>query len=213
MKNIISRLLLIAGVLGLSLQYGPALASEFIEDMPPLAQDPDRAGAMIWEKPGVNRAQYTKVMLEPITIFVSPDSEYKGLSAEDLQALSQEFHETLAKTLEPEIPIVSQPGPDVLHLRAGLINVKLAKKKRGLLGYTPVGIVITAAKDAVGARVSLKDAALEIEALDSVSGERVGVLADKAPKVADTEDLSWDSISKTFEFYAQRFKARMQAAK
>ena len=80
------------------------------------------------------------------------------------------------------------------------------------MGYTPVGLVVTASKDAVGARVSLKDAMLEIETVDSVSGERVGVLIDSASKIDDDDKLSWDSISKTFVYYAERFKARMQAA-
>ena len=211
MKIFVCRLLLLAGLLGLSLQHG-ALASEFIEDMPEMAQDPDRAGAMFWEKPGVDRARYTKVMLEPITIFISPDSDYKGLTADEMLALAQGFREALTKTLEPEIPVVGQPGPDVLYIRAALTNVKLAKKKRGLLGYTPIGIVVVAAQNLAGKRISLKDAELEIEALDSQSSERVGIVVDKAPKTADTKDLSWDSISNTFAFYANRFKERMKAA-
>ncbi len=202
-------------VLTLVLQQAAAAAgSEFIEDMPQLKQDPDRPDAMIWQKPDVDRSAYRKVMIEPITIFISPDSKYKGMSTHDLLGLSESFAETLSKTLEPEIPIVSQAGPGVLYLRAALTHVDVAKKKRGLLGYTPIGFVAGAVKNAtVGPSVSLKNAVLEIEMLDSTSGERVGVLVDKAPKAAEGEELSWDSINKTFEFYAQRFKARMQAAK
>ena len=98
-------------------------------------------------------------------------------------------------------------------MRAALSNVKLAKKKRGLPGYTPIGLVATAVADAAGARISLKDAAVEIEMLDSTTGERLGVLVDKAPTTPGNENLSWDSINRTFAFYAERFKARMLAAK
>ncbi|MBY4679146.1 DUF3313 domain-containing protein [Marinobacterium arenosum] len=187
----------------------PAVASDFIDDMPPLDRDPDRIGAMIWEKPGFDRASYTRVMIEPITIFISPDSEYKGLDAAELKELADSFHETAIKTLEPEVPVVSQGGEGVLYIRAALTNVKLKKKKRGLLGYTPIGLVATAVKGGTG--VSLKDAELEIETLDSVTGERLGVLVDVAPKAAG-EKLSWESIEKTFGYYAERFKSRLQAA-
>ncbi len=212
--NTFSRSLLAAGVLTLSLHNAFAAGSEFIEDMPELVQDPDRPGAMIWQKPGMNRAAYTKVMLEPITVFVSPESEYKGVNADDLKALSDGFGQAVVKILEPDIPVVSQGGPGVLYIRAALTNVKVAKKKRGLLGYTPIGFVATSVtRSAAGGTLSLKDAVLEIETFDPVSGERLGVLVDKAPKTAEDKELSWDAIDKTLEYYATRFKARMQAAK
>lgn len=205
-----SRSMLIGGILVLLAQAALAGNSEFIDDMPPLTQDPDRAGAMIWQKPGIKREDYTRVMIEPVTIFISPDSAYQGLNADELKALADGFHEALAQTLEPAIPVVNAGGPGVAYLRAALTNVKLVKKKRGLLGYTPIGLIVTAAKDAAGARISLEDAVLEIELLDSASGERLGVLVDKAPRTAGDE-LSWDSIKRTFVYYAERFKARMQA--
>ena len=98
-------------------------------------------------------------------------------------------------------------------MRAALTNVKLAQKKRGLLSYTPIGLVATAVADAAGSRISLNDAVLEVEMLDAATGGRLGVLVDKAPKAAGREALSWDSINRTFAFYAERFKARMLAAK
>lgn len=205
--------LLIAGGLLFSLQCSLAAASDFIESMPQLQQDPDRPGAMVWEKPGVNRADYTRVMIEPITIYISPDSKEKGIKADELKVLADGFMEAITTSLEPEIPVVSQPGPGVLYVRAALVDVNMANKKRGILGYTPIGLVVTAAANAAGARIILKDAVLEIETLDSVSGERLGVLVDPAPKKADTKDLSWKTINDTFIYYADRFKLRMQAAR
>lgn len=214
MKKLINRSLMVAGVLALSMHNAFAAGSEFIEDMPALAQDPDRPGAMIWEKPGFDRAAYTRVMIEPVTVFISPESEYKGLNADDLKALADGFRETVTKTLEPEVPVVNQGGAGVMYIRAALTNVKVAKKKRGLLGYTPIGFVVTTTASAVsGPSLTLKDAALEIEIYDPVSGERLGVLVDKAPKTADEKEMSWDTVNKTLTYYAERFKARMQAAK
>jgi hypothetical protein len=210
---LIKRTLLVAGFLCVSLHQAIAADSGFIDNMPQLLQDTDRGGAMIWIKPDVNRAAYTKVMIEPITIFISPSSEYKDIDANELKALADGFTETLIKTLEPEIAVLNKAGPGIAYMRAALTNVKLAQKKRGLLGYTPIGLVATAVADAAGARISLKDVVLEVEVLDSLTGERLGVLVDKAPTAAGSDSLSWDSINRTFAFYAERFKARMLAAK
>lgn len=213
MNTLINRSLS-AAVLALSLTSAFAAESPFIEDMPQLSPDADRPGAMIWEKPGFDRAAYSRVMIEPITIFISPESPYKGVKADDIKALSDSFNEVVAKSLEPEIPVVNQGGPGVIYIRAALTNVKVAEKKRSLLGYTPVGFVVTtAARSAAGGKLTLKDAALEVELFDPVSGERLGVLIDKAPKAADDKEMSWEAIDKTLTYYAERFKARMQAAK
>ena len=210
MSKIISRSFLAGAVLALGLQQAVAADSGFIDNMPQLTPDPDRAGAMVWQKPDLNRAAYTRVMFEPITIFISPDSEYKGLKADELKAMSDGFQEAITKTLEPDFPVVNQAGPGVLYLRVALTNVKVAKKKRGLLGYTPIGFVVTTAS---GPTILLKDASLEIEALDSASSERLFVLVDPAPKTVGAKELTWDEVNKVFAYYAERFKARMQVAK
>ena len=216
-KNNAKNLLLVVVILlfplqliGQELQVNPEASAEFIEDMPQLSQDPDRTGALLWEKPGFNRAAYNGVMIDPITIYLSPDSKSKGLKADEIAALSDGFVKSIADTLEPEISTVSQAGPGVIYMRAALIDVKMANKKRGLLGYTPIGLVVTTAMNAAGARIILKDATLAIELLDSESGERLAVLVDKAPTADDDGELTWESISKTFNFYSNRFKERMQ---
>ncbi len=226
---LIKRSLVVAGLLSLFLSPAIAADSRFIDNMPQLTKDPGRAGAMIWTKPDLNRAAYTRVLIEPIAIFISPTSEYQDLDANELKAIADGFSETFTKTLEPEIAVLNTPGPGVVYMRAALTNVKLTQKKRGLLGYTPIGLVVTAVADAGGARISLKDAALEVEMLDSVTGERLGVLVDPAltiaakekpqqnfdgaatPTTTGSETLSWDSINEVFKFYAERFKARMLA--
>lgn len=205
----VSGLLLFWCVNAVSAQDNPASDSGFIEEMPAMVQDKERPGAMTWEKPGFNRSAYSGVMIEPITVYLSPDSKSKGLKADEITALSDGFIQSITETLKPEISVVDQFGSGVIYMRAALIDVKMANKKRGLLGYTPVGLVVTSAMNAAGARVILKDATLAIELLDSESGERLAVLIDKAPNV-DAE-LSWESIQNTFNYYSNRFKSRMQA--
>lgn len=194
----------------LNLQPVWAQNSEFIENPPQLTPDATRPGAMIWVKPGFEPSRYKAVLLEPVTIFISPDSKYKGIDASELLTLASGFRESMINTLEPEIPVVNKPGPGVLLVRSALTDVKLEKKKRGLLGYTPIGIVVVAAQNLAGKRISLKDAELQFEVLDSQTNERLGVLVDKSPKEAKEKKLSWDGIKATFDVYAQRFKERLR---
>lgn len=210
MQTIMLRSFLLAGLMALFLQPAAAGSSQFIDNMPQLVQDRDRSGAMIWEKPGLNRASYTRVMLEPATIFISPHSEYKGIKANELKLLSDRFTEAITRALEPEIPVIEEKGPGVLYVRAALTNMRVAKISRGLLGFSPFGYLVDSS---AGPPYILKDTTLEIEMFDSMSGERVGVLVDKAPGALYGEKPTWDAVDKTLVFYAERFKARMEASR
>ncbi len=208
-------LLALALLAGAPLVFAGEQFSGFLENYPEMTPDPDRPGAVEWTKPGVDRSQYTMVMLEPLSIIVDPQSEYKGLSSSDVQALAEGFRDAVVPTLEPEIPVVQVAGSGVLYVRAALTGVELKKAKRGVFGYLPMGIVVTAVKDAAGKRISLQRAALEIEVLDSQTGERVGVIVDRdlSKKGGSKPELSWKSIEDTLKFYAARFKSRMLAAR
>jgi hypothetical protein len=81
----------------------------------------------------------------------------------------------------------------------------MTKQKRGLLGYTPIGFVVSTAVKAVGDNMSLQDAVLEAELLDSQTKERLGALIDQKGAT------SWDRIEETLNFYAQRFRSRLDA--
>lgn len=88
----IKRAFLVAGIVAMSMQQALAADSRFIDNMPQLTKDSERAGAMVWTKPGVNRATYTRIMIEPITTYISSNSEYQDLDVNELKALADGFN-------------------------------------------------------------------------------------------------------------------------
>lgn len=213
MNKLPQQSLVALGILALSLLPAFAGSTEFIEKMPPLSADTVRPGAMSWVKPGADAAKYTRVMIEPVTVFISQNSDYKGLDANELKALTDGFYKTFTRTLEPEVPVINSAGEGVLYMRAALTDVKLARKKRGVLGYTPIGLVANNVKEAAGQHISLENAVLEVEALDSVTGERIAVLVDKIPDTMGSGQFSWKTIDAAFGFLAERVKSRLYSPK
>jgi hypothetical protein len=186
--------------------------SGFIEDYPDLEKDVDRAGALIYREPGTDMKTYTKIMIDPIEIFYSPKSKYKGINPDDLKILADTFRSSIVSALEPDYPVVSKPGPDVLGIRLAITNVSVKKKRRGLLGYTPIGLVAGGVKRVAGVskKIILQDATIEAELLDSQSNERLGVLIDKLSASGEKKKKrSWDDVVATLDFYAKRFRGRM----
>lgn len=183
--------------------------SGFIDSYPDLKPDPDHSGGLIYRKPGVNLGDYDKIMIVPIEILLADDSKYKGFSPDDLKAITDELYRVLLNNLEPDYPVVSRPGKGVLTVRLAITNVYAKKKKRGLLGYIPVAAVVGAATGEYR-KIHLKDATIEAEILDAGSQDQLGVLIDKLPvSTGGAEETSWDDISTALDYYAKRFRSRL----
>lgn len=189
--------------------------SGFIDNYPELKKDQAGVGGMIYRKPGVDLANYDKIMIEPIEIWLSKNSEYNGFSPDDYKAITDELYKNLVTNLEPNYPVVSRPGKGVLLLRLAITDVYAKKKKRGLLGYTPIGLVAGAVTGAYR-HIELKEATIEAEMLDAETMDQLGVLVDKlsVSKGADHkgDETSWDEISENLGFYAKRFRSRLDEA-
>ncbi len=217
MKNgrtsIVAMVLLILVMSGAVWAAGGAGHSGFLEDYPQFEPDTERKGAMIYRKPGVDVKAYTKILIDPIEIWVAPDSKYKGIKPDEMKALSDAFRQALVDALEPEYPVVSKPGPGVLGIRLAITNVHLTKKKRGLLGYTPVGLVVTTGMSMAGKNIHLHNATIEAELLDAQTNERLSALIDSRPDVEAKakEKISWEGIESTLKYYATRLRQRLDA--
>ncbi len=183
----------------------------FLDDYTVLKVDPDVKGAMRYVKEGVDLKKYTKIAIAPIEIWYDPKTEYKGISPDDMKLLADSFRDLIVKELEPDYPVVSVAGPDVLLVNLAITNVKMKKKKRSLLNYTPGGFALYALKDAAGANIILDDAVIEGSMYDSVTGERLGLLIDKQKATAKKGKASWATLEKSLSFYAQRFRKRLDA--
>jgi len=183
----------------------------FLDDYSGLKPDPDRSGAKIYRKSGVNLGQYDKIIFDPIEIWYHPKTKYKGISPDELKLLADAFRDVITRELEPDYPVVNSPGKGVLRVRLAITNVKMKKKKRGLLGYMPIGAAITALKDVAGKRIVLTDAAIEGELLDSESNDKLAILVDSQASDAGKGKDSWDALEGTLTFYAKRFRQRLDA--
>jgi hypothetical protein len=192
---------------------GPAVSGEnysgFLGDYPKFQKDKEYQGAMTYYAPGFELKKYTKIMLDPIEIWYAPDSKYKGITPDDLKILVDAFRAAIIYEFEPDYPVVSRPGSDVLRLRLAITNVYAKKKKRGLLGYTPAGLVITTGIALAGKNISLEDATIEGEMLHSQTHERLGALYDRRSASAKKkgEKTSWEKIEETVRFYAKLLRA------
>lgn len=209
--------------------------SGFIDKLPSLKSIPGLEGTWGWDKPGFQLKNYDKIYLDPIEVWVAPDSKYKGLNPDHLKTLTDTMRAALIEALEPDYPVVSRPGPGVLRVRLAITNVYLGKPKHRFGQYTPIGLLASGVKKATGKskkNFTLKNASVEAEMFDSQNGERLSVRIDTKPvkvtekkkKVTEEEEeddewgepqskkaakMSWETVVESMRFYSKHFRARL----
>jgi hypothetical protein len=212
----------------LILMSGVAAAAQansgFLDDYSKLKPQASAAGEdLVYTAPGAFEkiAKFKGVMVDQPEILISADSEYKGAKPDDLKAISEMMRQTLSERLKAGgYNVVEQPGPDIIYLRLGLTDLYLKKKKRNILGYTPIGFVVKAGVDAVQnmmQNVDIIEMSLEAELKDSQSNQQLGAIVVRrgARKAEGQKEqrIDFKEFQKTVGIYASRFRCRLDNAK
>lgn len=194
--------------------------SGFLEDYSGFEESPKVSGAWRYIKPGAKVAdlqKYNKIMLEPIQVWVHDKARFKGVDPDQLDAMTDYFHDAVVKAMAPDYPVVGNPGDDVLRVSMAITGVIPVKPKRNPLGYVPIAFVLSTAKDAVdsaGGKESIElEASMEAAFFDSASGERMFAFVDShrgEKMMADKgqADLGWEGTKAALDFWAAELRKR-----
>ncbi|MBI1357498.1 MAG: DUF3313 family protein [Acidobacteria bacterium] len=210
-------LLLVGGLAVNATELGRTF-SGFLGSYPPLEPVPEAKNTLRWVKPGLDIAEYTAVMLDQPEILIAPSSPHKGVSQDELKALSETFHEIVAAKLEGGYPLVSRPAPGVFRLRFALTDVYMKRKSLKPWQLTPAGLGVYGLKSALGGNISLVEATVEAELLDSRTGDRLAVVVFRQGAKKDKatgqkqEKTSWKEVEKTMAQFATAIRERLDAA-
>lgn len=190
MKNLFALMLLaFAGAL--------QAAEHFLEqgEIDKLQPHPDVPGLSRYITPGMDPAAYGKLLVGSVTFYFADDSKEKGMDADEMKWIADAMRSALMAAAAEEAEAVLEPGPGVALINVAITEIDMQNKKRGLLGYTPIGFVATSAANATGSRIQLKDAKIEGELVDSQSGERLSVFRiDKIEAAEGEKELSWTDL-------------------
>lgn len=194
-----------------------APTSDFLPSTPKLEPVKGVEGSYGWDNPKQDVSAYDKLMIENVQIFLAPDSPYKGIDGQQMQMISETMRAVMTANLEPAYPVVSQPGPGVMRMSLAITNLKITKKRKNLINYTPVGLVVGGLRQLADAlsNISLEGAMVEADIVDTQSDERIAVRIATKPfaqaNVSENE-MSWSSLEAAFEFYAKEVRSGLDRA-
>jgi hypothetical protein len=175
-----------------------------------------------WVRPDIAEwaPKYDSVMVDQPEVFVSDDSKYKGAKADHLKTLSDAARLAVIERLEAGgYAIVEEPAPNVVYIRWALHDIYLKKKKRGILSYTPLGMVVHATAQAavrdVWKKIDINELGLKIEWIDSSTGELLsagtanrGLRKSKGQKA---QLVRWEELYALFYTIGEQTRCHMDA--
>ena len=201
-----SNLMIIAIALVATLLAGPSFAAEQMltsEEQAMLKPSKEFKAVSSYDYPGFNINDYPKVLIGAVTVYYSEDSKSKAIAPDDLKVLTDKIRHSLTLNLSRHVEIVDEPGPGVMLLNVAIVKVKYANKKRGLLGYTPVGFVTITAANAANIRLALVDAKIQGETVDSVSGKLLSIVEIQKIQKAKKQ-MTWEDVQATVKDFTRR---------
>lgn len=165
--------LVMASAIAVSLS-GAAAAEEkysgFLGDYSKLAEQKDAAGetVMRYVSPAMKPGAYQKLMVDAVQFYPAPMAS-EEVSDRTLNDIRNYVDKGLHDKLAAKGLLATEPGPGVLRVRPAITAV--ASQGEGLKPYEvlPIGFLISQAKGR-GREATIQ---IEIEVLDSVTGERV----------------------------------------
>jgi hypothetical protein len=97
--------------------------SKFLSDYSLLQPGTKDQTLLRYVKPDANWSAYTGIFIEPVVFIGDADS---GVDPKEEEVLASYYYNTLKTHLSGVLPIVEQPGPNVLVVRAALTKVTSA---------------------------------------------------------------------------------------
>lgn len=158
---------------------------------------PDARADSAFVKPGVDFSRYRRLQPVPLEIYY-----YEGIGApdpDDIDVVRRIFREAFLGKIGDDYQLVDEPGPDVLHVRASLVDLELSPVPDDL----PV-------KGRAASLVAAGQLTFFMELADSQSGEVLARAGDKEKAPAQiagaATDRDWARTAEAADRWAQMFR-------
>jgi Protein of unknown function (DUF3313) len=185
--------------------------SGFLSDYSQLKPGAEGQALLVYFNPNANWAQYTAVIIDPVTIGFAPERQ---ISQQDQITLANYYRQQLEQNLSKTFAIVNQPGPNVMRLRVALTDATTATPVlRTISVVVPQARILNSVKDlASGSYAFVGSARSEGEVLDSVTGVRLAAAIDQRSgglSIKNADVWQWGDAENAMDYWAQRTAQRL----
>jgi len=161
-----------------------------------------------YRNPNVKWAAYTKILLEPVTIWDDPANRLSPEQREDLQRLVDSFYDSLYLKLAKDYAMVEKPAPGAMRVQAAITH---GEESRTGLAFASKAIPQLRLPNALwtlgnGKPAFAGEVTIEVIVKDAQTGELLAAGADRrvgGTNLFDKEVFnSWGDVKNSLEFWA-----------
>jgi hypothetical protein len=186
-----------------------------------LQPDPKNADLLIYWKNEDVLKNSSKFILDPVTVYLLPEAQQRGIDPEQLAKLAQYFTKAIRDELlgSGRYEVVTEPGPGVVVLRLAITDVEPTggKENAAVKGAAmAASTAVAPGASMVVPRLSVGKVAIEGEMVDSVSGQQmVAFMTSKSGRRYFSGLKAyekWGDIDAAFRTWAKNFRERLDKA-
>jgi hypothetical protein len=119
-----------------------------------------------------NVHKYIAMIVDPVQVYLASDADQSKLPEKAHGVAARYFHKALVDAVSSAFPVVDQPGPLVLRLRSAIIGVDVG-------GEIPAGDKPANAEDTLDRGINIGKVGVEMELIDSDTGEQIAAMVDR----------------------------------
>jgi len=175
--------------------------------------------ALVYRNPKANFARYSKIFLDPVTLWTAPDSALNRVPESTRQAAANRFYSDLYKALSRHcVMATSLSRPGTMHLRVALTDAKTANVLLNTVAtYAPYGVSTAYSLAALAFNNGIGrfagTATAEEYATDATTGTLLWQAVDKrggtTALIANTFN-SWRDVDRAFRAWSANLVAMLR---
>ena len=161
---------------------------------------------------------YNAIVFSPIEIWMDPASGYKGVDPNELKLITDYFLQQLQEKIGKTLEVVEKAGPNVMNLRIAITGIQKTKPKREVYDLIPVRAIwnVSSAgyRKVAGKHLNAYEATVEMEILDTQSGDRLVAAMDRhsVNKTTVEGEHTWAPLQEVLDYWAKIISDRISQA-
>jgi hypothetical protein len=206
-------LTLLAGPAGAQDKPAAPQNSGFLSDYSKLAPAADNPNTKLWISKEFDFKPYQQVRLDPVEVWVSPTSQYKGASPDVLKRMADSFTSAFRNALQPGYQLVDKQGPGVLHIRLAITGVNLVKPDLKPTDVLPIVFLFRAASGATEDKNVVLTG--EMQVLDPTNNVVAAAVSNGTSDktIAQKQDITWKDLQSITDNWAKGLRRRLDEAR
>lgn len=188
--------------------------SGFLGDYSQLKPGEKNEALLYWIDPTVDFKKYDKIVIDPVTIWRSKNSNIGDLPTEEQKNLQHYLYQAVKDALAKDYTIVETPESGTMRIRIALTEATGSTVAGDVITtYLPPGILInTATLLSTGTSAFVGKAAGEIEIVDIVTNRRIAAAVDRRTGGKNYEGSldTWSDVEQACDYWAERLRQRLE---